>query len=72
MVRLGCIAVTNFPFSKPLERLGVRSCAPKPTVAKHSSLTLFEAVAPSPLFAEALDRWFAGERDPATRQILAD
>ncbi|PNQ04009.1 DUF1810 domain-containing protein [Sphingobium sp. SA916] len=35
-----------------------------------SSLTLFEAAAPSPLFAAALDRWFSGERDPATRQIL--
>ena len=37
-----------------------------------SSLTLFEAATPSPLFAEALDRWFSGERDPATRQMLED
>jgi len=35
-----------------------------------SSLTLFEAATPSPLFAEALDRWFSGERDPATRHML--
>lgn len=35
-----------------------------------SSLTLFEAAIPSPLFTEALDRWFPGERDPATRQML--
>nr|WP_206377064.1 DUF1810 domain-containing protein [Sphingomonas sp. G-3-2-10] len=31
-----------------------------------SSLTLFEAAEPSPLFAAALDRWFAGQHDPAT------
>ena len=37
-----------------------------------SSLTLFEAATPSPLFAEALDRWFSGERDTATRQMLED
>ncbi|UZW54873.1 DUF1810 domain-containing protein [Sphingobium sp. JS3065] len=37
-----------------------------------SSLTLFEAAEPCPLFAGALDRWFNGERDPATLQMLAD
>ena len=37
-----------------------------------SSLTLFEAATPSPLFAEALARWFSGERDTATRQMLED
>lgn len=36
-----------------------------------SSLTLFETAAPEPLFAEAIDRWFGGERDAATRQMLA-
>lgn len=36
-----------------------------------SSLTLFEAVKPSPLFAAALDRWFGGERDRATLTLLA-
>lgn len=35
-----------------------------------SSLTLFEAVGPQPLFAAALDRWFGGERDPMTLDIL--
>ncbi|WP_404337708.1 DUF1810 domain-containing protein [Sphingomonas sp. MMS12-HWE2-04] len=35
-----------------------------------SSLTLFEAVMPAPLFAAALDRWFVGERDAATRHLL--
>ena len=36
-----------------------------------SSLTLFEAAAPDPLFADALDCWFGGKRDPATQQMLA-
>jgi uncharacterized protein (DUF1810 family) len=37
-----------------------------------SSLTLFEAVKPSPLLAAALDRWFVGERDPLTLALLGD
>jgi len=37
-----------------------------------SSLTLFDHVAPSPLFAAALDRWFDGQRDPATLDLLAE
>ena len=35
-----------------------------------SSLTLFEAVEPDPLFASAIDRWFGGERDAATIKLL--
>lgn len=35
-----------------------------------SSLTLFEAVKPSPLLAAALDRWFGGQRDRATLAML--
>ncbi|MBB6124190.1 DUF1810 domain-containing protein [Sphingobium subterraneum] len=35
-----------------------------------SSLTLFEAVAPHPLFAAALNRWFRGERDAMTLALL--
>lgn len=35
-----------------------------------SSLTLFEAGSPHPLFAAALDRWFGGERDAATIELL--
>ncbi|MFC4594296.1 DUF1810 domain-containing protein [Sphingobium tyrosinilyticum] len=35
-----------------------------------SSLTLFACADPQPLFADALDRWFDGERDPATLQML--
>jgi uncharacterized protein (DUF1810 family) len=37
-----------------------------------SSLTLFEAVQPSPLLAAALDRWFDGERDEMTLRLLGD
>lgn len=36
-----------------------------------SSLTLFEAAQPCPLFAGALDRWFGGERDLVTLRMLA-
>ncbi|MGW8138110.1 DUF1810 domain-containing protein (plasmid) [Sphingomonas zeae] len=35
-----------------------------------SSLTLFEAVRPSPLLAAALDRWFGGKRDEMTLRLL--
>ena len=37
-----------------------------------SCLTLFEAVSPqTPIFKECLDRYFAGERDPLTKELLA-
>jgi uncharacterized protein (DUF1810 family) len=36
-----------------------------------SSMTLFGAVSEDPVFGEALARYFAGERDGATLQILA-
>ena len=37
-----------------------------------SSLTLFEAVSPqTPVFKECLDRYFAGERDQLTTELLA-
>lgn len=35
-----------------------------------SSLTLFEVVRPTPLFAAALDRWFGGERDAGTLRLI--
>jgi uncharacterized protein (DUF1810 family) len=35
-----------------------------------SSLTLFEAAEPRPLFAAALDRWFDGTRDSMTLRLL--
>ena len=36
-----------------------------------SSMTLFGAVSDEPIFGEALARYFAGERDAATLEILA-
>ena len=36
-----------------------------------SSMTLFGAVSDEPVFGEALARYFAGERDDATLEILA-
>jgi len=36
-----------------------------------SSMTLFEAVSAHPLFAAALEQFFAGQRDEATGEILA-
>lgn len=37
----------------------------------HSSMTLFGAVSNEPVFDEALAKYFAGERDDATLEILA-
>jgi uncharacterized protein (DUF1810 family) len=37
-----------------------------------SSLTLFLAVANEPLFGAALDRWFGGNRDARTLELLGD
>jgi len=37
----------------------------------HSAMTLFGAVSDDPIFGEALARYFAGERDGATLEILA-
>ncbi|GLR90463.1 DUF1810 domain-containing protein [Bradyrhizobium iriomotense] len=37
----------------------------------HSSMTLFDAVSDEAIFGEALARYFAGERDGATLEILA-
>ena len=36
-----------------------------------SSMTLFSAVSDEPIFGEALARYFAGERDAATLEILS-
>ena len=40
-------------------------------VKLRSSLTLFEAAGGGAAFAEALERWFGGKRDPATLALLA-
>ena len=35
-----------------------------------SSMTLFDAVSDNPIFAEALEKYYAGEKDPATLATL--
>jgi uncharacterized protein (DUF1810 family) len=36
-----------------------------------SSMTLFDAAVPDPVFSQALERWCAGERDPHTLRLIA-
>lgn len=43
---------------------------PTDAMKLRSSLTLFEAASPRPIFAAALDRWFGGARDAVTLQLL--
>jgi uncharacterized protein (DUF1810 family) len=35
-----------------------------------SSMTLFEAAAAEPVFAQAFDRWCSGQRDPVTLRLI--
>jgi uncharacterized protein (DUF1810 family) len=58
-------ALQDLPGSDPVVVFGEIDA-----VKLRSSLTLFEAARPSPLFTAALDRWFGGERDPATLRLL--
>lgn len=63
---LECVeALLLLTSSDPVAVLG-----PIDAVKLRSSLTLFEQARPSPLFAAALDRWFAGQRDPLTLGLL--
>lgn len=38
----------------------------------HSSMTLFDAVSPDDVFARVLDKYFNGQRDKKTLQIIGD
>ena len=61
-----CVAaLQDLPASDPAAVFGEIDA-----IKLRSSLTLFEAVAPSALLAAALDRWFDGRRDPATLGLL--
>jgi uncharacterized protein (DUF1810 family) len=53
------------------ERSAVEILGEIDAVKLRSSMTLFARAAPAePLFAEVLDRFYGGETDPATEQIL--
>lgn len=58
-------ALQDLPGSDPIAVFG-----PVDAMKLCSSLTLFEAVQPAPLFAVALDRWFGGGRDARTLELL--
>lgn len=58
-------ALQDLPTSDPVAVFGEVD-----TLKLRSSLTLFEAVRPSPLLAAALDRWFADQRDAMTLRLL--
>ena len=63
---LECVgALQDLPLSDPGAVFG-----PIDAIKLRSSLTLFEAARPHPLFAAALNRWFAGQRDTATLEML--
>ena len=58
-------ALQNLTGSDPAAILGVSDAA-----KLRASLTLFEAASGLPLFGAALDRWYAGVRDPRTIILL--
>lgn len=63
-----CVAaLQDLPISDPVAVFGEIDA-----MKLRSSLTLFEAVRPSPLLAAALDRWFDGERDALTLSLIGD
>ncbi|ODT90817.1 MAG: calpastatin [Sphingobium sp. SCN 64-10] len=65
---LECVtALQDLPISNPVAVFGEVDA-----MKLKSSLTLFEAVRPSPLLAAALDRWFDGERDDRTLRLLGN
>jgi uncharacterized protein (DUF1810 family) len=58
-------ALQDLPTCDPVIVFG-----PTDAMKLRSSLTLFEAALPSPLLAAALDRWFGGDRDAMTLDLL--
>jgi uncharacterized protein (DUF1810 family) len=48
-----------------------RILGPVDAVKLRSSLTLFDAVEPGAIFAQAIDALFGGERDPMTLELLS-
>jgi len=63
---LECLAaLQDLPLSDPVAVFG-----PVDAMKLRSSLTLFEAAQPSALLAAALERWFAGQRDERTLELV--
>jgi uncharacterized protein (DUF1810 family) len=63
---IACVeALQDLPTCDPVTVFG-----PTDAMKLRSSLTLFEAARPSPLLAAALDRWFGGDRDAMTLDLL--
>lgn len=60
-------ALQDLPVSDPVAVFGETDA-----MKLRSSLTLFEAVRPSPMLAAALDRWFGGKRDEVTLRLLGN
>ncbi len=58
-------ALQDLPSSDPVAVFGDIDA-----IKLRSSLTLFELARPDPLFAAALDRWFGGQRDPASLALV--
>ncbi|MEU2348706.1 DUF1810 domain-containing protein [Modestobacter sp. NPDC049651] len=58
-------ALTALPGTDPVAVLG-----PVDAQKLRSSMTLFAHVSPEPAFRAVLDRFFAGEEDPATTGLL--
>ncbi|MEO0032449.1 MAG: hypothetical protein RIS94_2207 [Pseudomonadota bacterium] len=58
-------ALQDLPLSDPVAVFG-----PVDAVKLRSSLTLFEAARPLPLFTAALERWFGGRRDERTLHLI--
>lgn len=65
---LGCVeALQGLPVSDPVVVFGSTDA-----MKLRSSLTLFEAAEPLPVFSAALRKWFGGARDETTSRMLAD
>ena len=57
---------------KPAETLTARDIFGSPDDLKfRSSMTLFGAVSDNPMFGEAITKYYAGDKDQATLDILA-
>ena len=62
-----CLALLKLPGSDPYEIFGdpdyLKLC---------SSMTLFDRISPNDIFAKVLDKYYGGEKDQRTIQILAE